>query len=146
MIAEIASGERDAADIFFLVAAVIFAVEFVLLAVGRNTITRGVLPAAGLCLVAVAWLLLLKQKWSWAGASVLVLAVCLGSGWATAIIMSASSRTPPITDSTKDLLSSVGGVLAGAVTAYIGGQIAHRRHHDRPLQGPQSDETGSEDV
>ena len=56
--------------------------------------------------------------------AVLVLAVFLGGGWATALIMSASSRTPPITDSTKDLLSSVGGVLAGAITAYIGGQIA----------------------
>jgi len=71
---------------------------------------------------------------------VLVLAVCLGAGWATALVMSASSRTPPITDSTKDLLSSVGGVLAGAITAYIGGMIALKRH-DRPPQGPQSDET-----
>lgn len=69
---------------------------------------------------------------SFAGAAVLVLAVFLGGGWATALIMSASSRTPPITDSTKDLLSSVGGVLAGAITAYIGGMIAIRRsqHHD----------------
>ena len=57
-----------------------------------------------------------------------VLAVCLGGGWATAIVLSASPRTPPITDSTKDLLSSVGGVLAGAITAYIGGTIALKRH------------------
>ena len=67
-----------------------------------------------------------RPQWSWAGAAVLILAVCLGVGWATALIMAASSRTPPITDSTKDLLSSVGGVLAGAITAYIGGQIANR--------------------
>lgn len=44
--------------------------------------------------------------------------------------MSASSRTPPITDSVKDLLSGVGGVLAGAVTAYIGAQISRRGQED----------------
>ena len=69
---------------------------------------------------------------SWAGAAVLILAVCLGVGWGTALIMAASSRTPPITDSTKDLLSSVGGVLAGAITAYIGGQIANRMRDREP--------------
>jgi ABC-type branched-subunit amino acid transport system permease subunit len=71
-----------------------------------------------------------QGRWSWAGAAILVLATFLGGGWATALIMSASSRTPPITDSTKDLLSSVGGVLAGAITAYIGGMIATRRKDD----------------
>lgn len=73
----------------------------------------------------------MRQRWSWAGAAVLVLAVCLGGGWATAIVLSASPRTPPITDSTKDLLSSVGGVLAGAITAYIGGMIAVKRERGR---------------
>jgi hypothetical protein len=71
-------------------------------------------------------------KWSWAGASIFALAICLGGGWATALIMSASSRTPPITDSTKDLLSSVGGVLAGAITAYVGGYISQMRRARRP--------------
>ena len=64
------------------------------------------------------------RRFSWAGASILVLTVFLGGGWATALIMSASSRTPPITDSTKDLLTAIGGVLAGAITAYIGGYVA----------------------
>jgi len=77
-----------------------------------------------------------RPGWSWAGAAVLALAVFLGGGWATALVMSASSRTPPITDSTKDLLSSVGGVLAGAITAYIGGQIAHRRRPPGDDEGP----------
>lgn len=79
-----------------------------------------------------------RGGFSFAGAAVLVLAVFLGGGWATALIMSASSRTPPITDSTKDLLSSVGGVLAGAITAYIGGMIAIRRsqHHDDKPDDP----------
>jgi len=82
-----------------------------------------------------------RSNWSWAGAAILVLAICLGGGWATALVMSASSRTPPITDSTKDLLSSVGGVLAGAITAYIGGMIAmrRRREEDKPEEETPSD-------
>lgn len=63
------------------------------------------------------------------GVVVLVLSITLGVGWATALIMSASSRTPPITDSTKDLLSSVGGVLAGGISAYIGAAVVSRRRH-----------------
>ena len=56
-----------------------------------------------------------RSTGEWLGASVFVLAVCLGVGWATALIMSASSRTPPITDSTKDLLSTVEGGLVGVI-------------------------------
>jgi len=59
--------------------------------------------------------------------------------------MSASSRTPPITDSTKDLLSSVGGVLAGAITAYIGGYISvMRRSQEQPPQADDSQAGGDE--
>jgi len=56
-----------------------------------------------------------------------VLAVCLGVGWATALVISSSSRTPPINDTTADLLSAIGGVLAGAITAYIGGYVSTMR-------------------
>jgi hypothetical protein len=80
-----------------------------------------------------------RPPWSWAGASVLVLAVCLGGGWATAIVFSASSRTPPITDTTKDLLSTIGGVLAGAITAYIGGIIAIKRRQHGDDDDPESE-------
>jgi len=66
-------------------------------------------------------------NWSWAGATVFVLALCLGASWGTALVMSASSRTPPISDTTSDLLLAVGGVLAGAITSYIGGVIALKR-------------------
>jgi hypothetical protein len=88
-----------------------------------------------------------RPAWSWAGAAILILAVCLGGGWATALIMSASSRTPPITDSTKDLLSSIGGVLAGAITAYIGGYISVMRQrssddHDDQHHDDRADEHG----
>ena len=72
-----------------------------------------------------------RPGWSWAGAVVLVLAICLGGGWATALVMSASARTPPITDTVADLLSAIGGVLAGAISAYIGSQIAHRANNKK---------------
>jgi hypothetical protein len=68
-----------------------------------------------------------RPQWSWSGAAVFVLAFCLGVGWATALIMSASSRTPPITDSTKDLLGTVGGGLVGVIGAYVGASIQRRK-------------------
>jgi hypothetical protein len=75
-------------------------------------------------------------EWSWAGATVLILAVCLGGGWATALVMAASSRTPPITDTTADLLSAIGGVLAGAITAFIGGTVGYRIAKQKSGQEP----------
>lgn len=81
-----------------------------------------------------------RNGFSWAGASVLALAICLGGGWATAIVFSASSRTPPITDTTKDLLSTIGGVLAGAITAYIGGVVAVRRSKGHEKEEDDEDE------
>lgn len=56
---DIAHGHVLLADWLFLIAAIVFVLEAVVLWVGgRDTITRGVLPAVGLCLVAVAWLVL----------------------------------------------------------------------------------------
>jgi hypothetical protein len=79
-----------------------------------------------------------RLRWSWAGLTVLILSICLGGGWATALIMSVSSRTPPITDSTKDLLGTVGGGLVGVIAAYIGGHISKLRgprDEDSPAEG-----------
>ena len=84
-------------------------------------------------------------SFSWAGAAILVLAVCLGGGWATAIVMSASSRTPVTTDNTKDLLSSVGGVLAGAITAYIGGYVTTMRRRNKDTTDEELDDDDQED-
>jgi hypothetical protein len=87
-------------------------------------------------------------SFSWTGAVVLVLALCLGVGWATALIMSASARTPPIAGETGDLLNSVGGVLAGAITAYIGGMIAIKRRHkddDDADDDDDDDDVGGDD-
>lgn len=59
MVADIATGHHAAADVLFLIAAVVFAVEVIMLATARAAaVSRGVLPAAGLCLLAVAWLVL----------------------------------------------------------------------------------------
>jgi hypothetical protein len=70
-------------------------------------------------------------EWTPAGIAVVILALFLGGGWATGLVMAASSRTPPITDTTSDLLLAVGGVLAGSVSTYIGGVLALKRHaHD----------------
>jgi hypothetical protein len=51
--------------------------------------------------------------------------------------MSASARTPPIAGETGDLLNSIGGVLAGAITAYIGGYIARTAAEKKAAKEPQ---------
>jgi hypothetical protein len=80
-----------------------------------------------------------RPQWSWAGLAVLLIAFFLSAGWATALVMSASSRTPPITDSTKDLLSSVGGVLAGVIAAYVGGVVGRRWEREHKDDEPESE-------
>lgn len=56
MFAAIASGHADAADLLFLVAAIVFGLAAVLNVV-RGAAESALVPA-GLCLVAVAWLVL----------------------------------------------------------------------------------------
>jgi hypothetical protein len=56
MLAVIASGKTDLADLCFLVAAILFAVVAVLH--GMKHSVEGLLLAAGLACVAVAWLVL----------------------------------------------------------------------------------------
>ena len=51
--------------------------------------------------------------------------------------MSASSRTPPINETTGAMLSTIGGAMVGAVATYLGGAAQRRRtrkeesDHDR---------------
>lgn len=85
-------------------------------------------------------------NWSWAGASVFAIALCLGLSWGTALVMSASARTPPIAGETGDLLNSIGGVLAGAVTAYIGGQIGAKRQKAKTEMETPADDLSDEKV
>ena len=54
----IASGHVLLADWLFLLAAVLFVVEAVAIAVARPAIGRGILVAAGLAAIALAWLVL----------------------------------------------------------------------------------------
>ena len=56
MLAAIASGHADAADLLFLIAAVLFGVAAII-AIARSAAESALVPA-GLCLVAVSWLLL----------------------------------------------------------------------------------------
>jgi hypothetical protein len=54
MLAEIASGHRDAADVLFLVAAIVLGLAAVL----QRADSPAALALAGWCLLAVGWLLL----------------------------------------------------------------------------------------
>ena len=56
MVADIASGEVDAADVLFLVAVILFAIAAVLRAMARSV--DSAIVAAGLTAVALGWLLL----------------------------------------------------------------------------------------
>lgn len=58
LIADIATGHHALADWLFLAAVVVFVLEVVVLVVNRPAITRGVLPAVGLALIALGWLVL----------------------------------------------------------------------------------------
>jgi hypothetical protein len=52
------SGHTTGADILFLIAAILFGIEALLVVANRDIERHGGLIPAGLCLVAVAWLIL----------------------------------------------------------------------------------------
>jgi NhaP-type Na+/H+ or K+/H+ antiporter len=84
-----------------------------------------------------------RPRWwetvDWPGAIAFVLAFGVAIGFAVAIILAASWRTPPISEQTATLFSTLGGAIIGAVATYLGGTI--QRNHDR--KGPDdSDEQG----
>lgn len=56
----------------------------------------------------------------WRGYIAFVMALGIAIGFGAAIIMSASARTPPISDTTATLLSTLGGAMIGAVATYLG--------------------------
>jgi hypothetical protein len=58
MIAEISSGHGDLSDVLFLVAFILFVLEAVVIVIARPAIGRGILIAAGLACLALAWLVL----------------------------------------------------------------------------------------
>jgi hypothetical protein len=81
----------------------------------------------------------MREPHDWRGYIAFVLAIGLSVGWATGLIMSASSRTPPIGENTAQLLSTLGGAMVGAVAAYLG---MGRRERPPP---PSEDEPPEQD-
>ena len=69
------------------------------------------------------------NRWSWPGAAVLVLAVCLGGGWATAIVMSASL------EDAAGHRHDQGSAVVGRRDPRRGDHRLHRRD-DRPTATP----------
>jgi hypothetical protein len=83
-----------------------------------------------------------KRGWSWSGAVALIVAFFVSGGWGVALVISALPITDPISESGADLLNTVGGVLAGGVSAYIGAVAAQsvsdrrERHSENPGEPP----------
>ena len=87
--------------------------------------------------------------WSWPGAVALVLAITLGGGWCAGVII---AGTPPSvravgTSNGIDMLTAVGGVLAGALATFVGASITQRRDgarggDDERAGGPSPPESG----
>ena len=77
--------------------------------------------------------------WSWPGAVAFVIAFFVAGGWAMGIYLAA---TPPSvrsvgTSSGLDVLSTVGGVLAGAVASYLGAIVGGRYARRQPELEPE---------
>jgi hypothetical protein len=85
-------------------------------------------------------------KWSWPGATAFVLALTLGGGWCVGVIL---AGTPPSiravgTQNGIDMLTAVGGVLAGALATYVGASITQGRRDARDEVHEEGDDTGQE--
>lgn len=63
--------------------------------------------------------------WSWPGAVALVLAVCIGVGWATAVILLAARPDPGGIGAT--VLYTLGGALVGGLVTFL---TTHRKAYD----------------
>lgn len=82
----------------------------------------------------------MREPRDWRGYVAFILAVGLSVGWATGLIMSASSRTPPIGENTAQLLSTLGGAMVGAVAAYLG--MGRRERKDEHTEDENPDKDG----
>jgi membrane associated rhomboid family serine protease len=73
----------------------------------------------------------------WHGPVALVLALGLSLGWASALIIAALPVTNTISDQGANLLATVGGLMGGAVAAYLGARSAeHTADRRRPFPPP----------
>jgi purine-cytosine permease-like protein len=62
----------------------------------------------------------MREPRDWRGWIAYTMSLGVSVGFATALIMSASSRTPPIGENTAQLLATLGGAMIGAIAAYLG--------------------------
>jgi hypothetical protein len=70
-------------------------------------------------------------RWSWHGLAALVLAVSLGGGYAAVLIISVVDDRHA-TGEGAQLLTNLGGILAGALAGWLGGAAAgHQRRDDQ---------------
>ena len=67
----------------------------------------------------------------WAGATAFVVALFLSAGW-SASMFAAAVNPEGVSESGVQLLTGLGGVLAGAVAGYLGAGAAliWKKHHD----------------
>lgn len=65
------------------------------------------------------------RKLDWVGLAVVILAAGLSIGWAATLIIVAVD-SDPLSSSAAHLLSAVGGLMGGAIAAFVG---MNRWHH-----------------
>jgi hypothetical protein len=77
----------------------------------------------------------------WAGATAFIVALFLSAGWA--ISMTAAALDDDVSDAGIQLLTGLGGVMAGAVAGYLGAAAAlvWERRHEHP--DSEDDPTGT---
>jgi len=68
----------------------------------------------------------------WPGRVAFVIAAFVAGGWATALILSATPWTDTISETGANLLSTVGGVLAGGVASYLGWSASEQQQKNKP--------------
>lgn len=80
------------------------------------------------------------RRTDWAGLAIVIMALGLALGWAgTLLVISGPWDPDPLSDAGANLLSTVGGLMGGAVAAYIGmGHLraSPRRYDSEPRQRP----------
>jgi hypothetical protein len=79
-----------------------------------------------------------RLHWSWPGIIGVILAVTLGAGWGTTLVLSALDVTN-VSNDAYQLLNGIGQVLAGAVATFMGSAIAGSaaaRTTPDPVGGP----------
>lgn len=73
------------------------------------------------------------MRWSWHGLVAVLLALTVGGGYATVLVITAM-QAGPVTEGGAALLNNMGSVLAGALAGWLGGSAvaAERRRENDP--------------